>query len=36
MKLYNSTELSLDWTSRELQNQPISFPRNVTFRFDIS
>ena len=27
--LYNSTELSLDWTSRELQNQTILFSKKI-------
>ena len=31
MKLYNSTELSVDWTSREFQNQAISFSRKITY-----
>ena len=28
-KLYNSTELSVDWTSREFQNQTILFSRKI-------
>ena len=27
--LYNSTELSVDWTSREFQNQTILFSRKI-------
>ena len=27
--LYNSTELSVDWTSRELQNQTVLFSRKI-------
>ena len=29
--LYNSTELSVDWTSREFQNQTILFSRKIKF-----
>ena len=31
--LYNSTELSVDWTSRELQNQTILFSRKIKSSF---
>ena len=27
--LYNSTELSVDWTSRDFQNQSILFARKI-------
>ena len=27
--LYNSTQLSVDWTSREFQNQTILFSRKI-------
>ena len=27
--LYNSTKLSIDWTSREFQNQEIVFSRKI-------
>ena len=30
MKLYKSTELLVDWTSREFQNQTISFSKKIT------
>ena len=30
MKLYKSTELLVDWTSREFQNQAISFSKKIT------
>ena len=33
--LHNSTELSVDWTSRELQNQTILFQKRLSLRWNI-